>query len=90
MFLLVVALGGCTPSCERVCEKLVDQCGDLGTERGSAMECEEQCIDQRDLYARWNDVQKRDAFDAHLQCLMGSTCDEIGDGVCYDEEIWSF
>jgi hypothetical protein len=90
MLVLLVALGGCTPTCDSVCDKLVLQCQDLGTERSSTSECEVQCLAQRDLYAHWSDGQKREAFDEQLRCLSGSTCDEIADGVCYDEDVWSF
>lgn len=80
---------GCTPSCEDVCEKLV-ACENEGTERMSAPECEESCRDQQSLYAEWDDTQLRDAFEAEMTCLGDATCEEIADGVCYDEEVWAF
>jgi hypothetical protein len=69
----------------------VDECGDLGTERETAYDCQLQCEDQHDLYWKtWTDPDKRDAFRAELTCLNGSTCDEIAAGACYDPEVWSF
>lgn len=88
--MLFLGASGCTPTCERVCTRLVEDCGDLGTERMATYECEENCAQQRDLYERWTDTQKQDAFDAQLSCLVDATCDEIAAGVCYDEEVWSY
>jgi hypothetical protein len=79
----------CTPSCDVVCEKVVE-CENEGTERMSSAECAESCTDQRDLYAGWTDVQKRDAFDEELTCLYESSCADIAEDICYDEMIWSF
>lgn len=87
--LIVLALAGCEPTCEDVCEKLVD-CENAGTERMSAEECKESCQDQETLYDRWTDTQLRDAFVAEKQCIDASTCDELAAGVCYDEDLWSY
>ncbi|MFZ5477827.1 MAG: hypothetical protein ACOZNI_13715 [Myxococcota bacterium] len=80
---------GCSPTCEQVCEKLVD-CENEGTERMTATECELSCDEQEDLYDRWTDEQKRDAFEAELQCIQESACEEIAEGACYDPEVWTF
>jgi hypothetical protein len=88
--LFLLALAGCQPTCEQVCDKLV-ACEEAGTERMSSAECVEQCGDQKRLYATWTDTQLRDAFDAELDCLDASSCAAIfEDGVCYDDEVWSF
>ena len=57
---------------------------------GTADECQAVCEDQKALLSRWTDTQKQDAFDAELRCLQESSCDEIAEGVCYDDEVWSF
>ncbi len=89
LFALAV-LSGCTPTCEEVCDKLV-ACENAGTERMSTAECRESCEDQRTLYDEtWDDVAKREAFDAELTCLYESECAEVEEGVCYDEAVWSF
>lgn len=80
---------GCQPTCEQVCDKLVE-CGNPGTERMSSPECEESCTTQKDLYDRWTDTRLRDAFDEQLSCLHHEECDAIAGGVCYDEDVWSF
>lgn len=87
--LLLAVLAGCDPSCEQVCDKLV-ACEDLGTERMSAAECEEQCNEQAELYATWNDTQLRASFTDELNCLYDSECSAIAEGVCYDEALWSY
>jgi hypothetical protein len=86
---IFLSLAGCTPTCEQVCEKLVE-CENEGTERMTAFECEESCSDQQDLLDRWTDEEKRDAFDAQLVCLNDEECDAIAAGACYDAEVWSF
>ena len=72
-----------------MCKKLV-ACENEGTERMSSDECKESCQQQQDLYAGWTDGEKQDAFDAELSCLYTSECADVADGVCYDEEVWSF
>ncbi|MDP2312308.1 MAG: hypothetical protein Q8P41_05340 [Pseudomonadota bacterium] len=72
-----------------MCEKLVE-CDDVGTERISATECADQCNEQKLLYARWSDTQLREAFDDELECIYDATCDEVAEGVCYNEDVWSF
>ena len=89
LVLLCAALVGCDPSCEQVCEKLI-ACDDLGTERMSAGECEEQCREQQDLYGQWDDAALRQSFQDHLGCLQDSACDDIAAGVCYDEDVFTF
>lgn len=87
--LLLAALGGCTPTCEQVCDKLIG-CDGLHTERMSSAECEESCKAQQDLYGEWTDEELRDAFDAELECLHEAECADIADDVCYDERVWSY
>lgn len=91
LLLLAGLSAGCTPTCENVCTRLVEDCGNLGTERETAYECEEQCTAQRDLYWKtWTDQDKRDAFNDELTCLASESCEDIDGGICYDPEIWSF
>ena len=79
MLLLTAAVGavasGCAPSCEKVCEKALD-C-DL-TARLNQVECEEACLEQED------------AFADHRRCIVDATCEELEDGVCYDEDLYIF
>jgi hypothetical protein len=87
---MVLMLLACTPTCEDVCDKLVGECGDLGTERQGSAECQIQCEAQDRLLENWNDEQQRDAYDAEMRCLRDATCDDIAEGVCYDPALWSF
>lgn len=87
---VLLGAAGCTPTCDRVCTRIVEDCGDLGTERMSAYECEESCLNQQKLYERWADTQKQAALDDELTCLVDATCDEIAAGTCYNEDIWGF
>lgn len=86
---LLLMLGGCTPTCEQVCEKLID-CEELSTERMGAAECTESCLIQRDQYADWTDTQLEQDFDDHLSCLQSEECAAIAEGACYDDEVFSF
>lgn len=85
----VLAASGCKATCADVCAKVVD-CDGLPTERMSADECEESCRAESELYDAWADIQKQDAFQAELDCLAASSCEDIAAGVCYDESIWGF
>ena len=82
-------LGGCTPTCEQVCDHLVT-CKGVVPAASTSAECEEACVAQRDLYDRWTDTSLQDGFDAQLGCLDAATCEEIGAGACYDAHVWSF
>jgi len=91
VLLIAVACGltGCSATCTDVCARVVE-CEGLPTQRMSTDECEEACRSEQDLYDGWADIQKLDAFQAELDCLNASSCDDIGAGVCYDDSIWSF
>ena len=84
----VIAGSGCAPSCEHTCRKVL-AC-DLGTERIAQQECVDSCEAQDALYQSWDDEEKIDAFDDHRRCLVQSSCDEIADGACYDEDLFVF
>ena len=89
----LIALGfsaGCTPTCTETCRKLLRCDEELGIVEYGITECEESCNRTNDLYESWEDQDKIDAFAAHKQCIAGATCDEINDGVCYDEDLYVF
>jgi hypothetical protein len=71
-----------------MCDKLIE-CS-LDSPRTSKAECEESCTTQLELYETWEDKDKLDAFDAERECIGSSTCDEIRDGVCYDDTVFVF
>lgn len=87
--LLVTAglLTACAPRCERVCSKVRD-C-DISP-RLNQVECVESCERQSALYDQRDDDERKEAFAAHRRCIVQASCDEIDDGVCYDEAIYPF
>lgn len=87
---VIVALAsGCTPTCSEVCRKVRD-C-ELDSPRTTQDECVTACEQQEALYDAWEDEDKLDAYHEERRCLGRSSCEEIADGVCYqDEEIWVF
>jgi hypothetical protein len=83
---------GCAPSCETLCNKL-ERCDlDPGV---SSDECRETC-DRQVSFFKEDNMQIPDgdvlgeAFYQHRVCLGAHTCDEIADGVCYDEQLFLF
>ncbi|MFT7519742.1 MAG: hypothetical protein ACI9MC_001885 [Kiritimatiellia bacterium] len=78
----------CEPTCKDSCQKALS-C-DAGGSRVALSECRTSCLTQEALYDEWEDEVKQDALSAHMRCIRGSTCDEILDGVCYDEDVFLF
>jgi hypothetical protein len=89
--LLLAALAGCAPTCEQSCKKLID-CALAESPRTALEECQEQCEAQQALYDSWTDdpEEKSDRLQEQRRCVKDATCEEIADGVCYDEALSSF
>ena len=83
-------LSACDPSCQRVCRKLVEDCDEVETPRLGPEDCEAQCNNQEALYQRWTDEQLQDRFEAYKVCVMSEECEDIADGVCYDDTLYAF
>ena len=86
VFVALVA-SGCAPSCEQTCNKLIrcDVADNL-----NQLECEQSCGQQLQQYdVEENDTLKR-AFADHRRCIGSSSCEEIEDAECYDEDIFLF
>lgn len=90
-WVVVCALAtACAGDCESACRR-VDTCAvALGAPGYTLAECQQQCGRQDELYQRWEDEEKQAAFQAHLTCVTGATCDELADGLCYDDLIFGF
>jgi hypothetical protein len=90
-FVLVLsgALTSCKSSCSQACEKLLS-CQEIENSRVSEDECESSCNAQESQYEVWDDVEKQDRFDQERQCIVDSTCADIADGACYDDELFPF
>lgn len=84
---LAVVASGCTPTCQRTCKKLVT-CDEVESPRVAIDECEESCVLQEALYEEWDDVELRRDFDDYKSCVVGSSCEEVAAGECYDEDLW--
>ncbi len=84
MLLILSSLLGCTPSCDQVCDRLT-ACEQLEPAGTYSAQCEVSCKTQETLYDTWEDTQLQDSLEAHRICIMEATCDELLDGVCYDE-----
>jgi hypothetical protein len=80
----VLLLGSvsCTPPCGQLCRKVLD-C-DLNTERVAQAECELACGQQEALYAAWGDQELQQLYADHRRCVVGSTCEELQEGSCYE------
>lgn len=87
--LVLLFVGGCVPTCKEVCNKALS-C-ELDSPRTPLDACIEDCERQRSLYKDWwEDEEKVDLFVEHRRCVMQSSCDELAEGVCYDEELFIF
>lgn len=91
LLLLLPLAAACPPPCAQVCRKVLFDC-ELDSERVAQGECEDACVAQETLYARWEDEEKQELFDDHKRCVMRSTCEEIADGACYEgyEDLFVF
>ena len=90
LFGVLVFAAGCDATCDTACGKLAD-CGQIDNSGVSADECEEVCIGQEDLYAEiWEDEELEERLKSNRNCIRDSTCDEIADGECYDEELYAW
>ena len=84
--LFAALLGGCEPTCQETCNKLLD-CDHVDTPRLSLEECESTCRNEEDLYEGWDDDGKRDKLGDMKRCIADESCSDIADGVCYDPDL---
>jgi hypothetical protein len=89
LFASAVVAQGCQASCQKACEKLLS-CDELSNARVDEDECESACETQQAQYDKWEDYQKQDAFDQERNCIVDSTCAQVADGACYDDELFAF
>jgi hypothetical protein len=79
------ALGGCAPSCEALCTKLV-RC-DLEPSV-TVVECTQTCDRQLAFVKDQNDDALSDAWRDQRVCLGANSCDEIAAGACFDDALF--
>ena len=89
LLLIPLLLLGCEVSCQNTCEKLLT-CDGVESPLVSEIDCETACVSQEILYEQWDDQIKRDAFADYKTCVDERTCGEIADGVCYDDNLYSW
>lgn len=90
--LAVLFAGGCTPTCEQSCHKLLS-CDLTDSPRTAQQECQDACTAEESLYASWKDNDpdnKLDRLKEQRRCIGSSTCDEIDAGVCFDDALEAF
>lgn len=84
--MLVFLLWSCTVTCEDVCTS-ISSCHDIVQENTNTLDCTSACLSQQEQAQ--NDGNEL-AFDALKSCLTTSTCEDITQGVCYDEDLYSW
>ncbi|MFT4975081.1 MAG: hypothetical protein ACI8S6_000968 [Myxococcota bacterium] len=85
----LMLLAGCEVSCENTCEKLL-ACEEVETPLVAEVDCQQACVTQETLYDGWDDLIKRQALTDYKTCVSENTCGDIAEGVCYDEDIYSW
>ena len=85
----MLALQGCDTSCEAACDKLLS-CEEVSTARLAPDDCEAACMVQEKLYEDWEDAQLRESFADLKGCIAGAACEDLAEGVCYEDELYPF
>lgn len=85
--IFALLLWACSPTCEKTCKKLVS-CGDIESPEMNQQECESACNAQVNLYEDQQDETKQNALDDFKSCVVEETCEDLVEGVCYDEEVY--
>jgi hypothetical protein len=88
---LLTLLAGCPPTCQQLCGKL-NRCetDPLVTIDECRLSCERELESYTTLAKEEDDREPLKAFNQHRLCLGNHSCDEIADGVCYDEALFLF
>lgn len=90
---LLVGLPACTPTCDKVCTKLLD-CEVLDTENSPKTECVLECKLHENTYNELDDADTDtgldESFDALKSCIMDETCDNLAEGSCHDPDLYSW
>jgi hypothetical protein len=73
----------CGSTCSGVCDKLLS-CPQLDAASISDKECDLDCAVQENSYE--SDPVLSAAFEAHKDCVMDASCEELAAGACYEAE----
>ncbi|MFK7927621.1 MAG: hypothetical protein AB8H79_05510 [Myxococcota bacterium] len=85
---IVLFTSACEPSCKQTCRNVL-AC-DLESDRVTVDECEAACVFQERLYEDRQQDALRDRLGDHKRCLNRESCDDLADGVCFDDELFAF
>ena len=85
----LAVISGCEPSCRSTCNALLE-CDSVESDQVTIDDCEASCEVQDKLYEDWEDQELVDAFVETKTCITSSTCEEIADGACYDDNVYAF
>lgn len=77
---------GCTVTCEDVCTK-ISSCDEIAQEGTGEIDCRSACLSQQEQAQA---DENEEAFDRLKSCISTNTCTDIAQGVCYDEELYSW
>jgi len=84
--MIIFLMWACTVTCEDVCTA-ISSCDEIEQESTGEIDCRSACLSQQE---QAQVDGNEEAFDAMKSCITTSTCAEVAEGVCYDEELYSW
>ena len=83
---MLFLLWSCTVTCEDVCVSLAS-CDEISQENSNTLDCTSACLSQQEQAQ--NNGQEQE-FNALKSCIQTNSCADIAEGVCYDENLYSW
>ena len=84
MFVYILFLGACSPTCDQVCDK-ISTC--LNGDSVDTLNCTSACRLQQ---IEADDDENALAFDNLKQCIYTESCADLETGICYDESLYAW
>ena len=84
--MLILFWVACTFTCEQVCEK-ISTCTEIEQGISNAIDCRSSCLSQQEEAS--NDGRE-ESFSDLKSCLYNESCLDIEEGICYDEDLYSW
>ncbi len=90
----LLACNQVNPTCRSVCRKL-SRCDEVkSADYIATEECRDLCDVQETYYDRLEDdeelVSDFESWNTYKWCVVTETCEDVADGVCYDEALYAF